>query len=476
VAEPVYTFALELATGSLTNVTSRLERADWSNGIVDMLRPPAVGRGLFELANWDGELSPANNSELYPGRKVQLKAVSSVGSEFTLFTGRVTDITFTSEIGKRTAIIEAVDDWDRIKRLTYTTSLFLGTKVTSLFTELMSLSNVASFAADADISDTVGFAWYRDRDAANALFEIVQSGNYQLQVDGAGTYRLRGRYWQQFATAVGTYSEQGMSRRYGLSEESILNRVKYNARPRQLTTSPKTIAFISEAMTIPASQSIGFWLTYQDPDEPSVEVPVSSHVAQVASADYYAAAESTGSGTNLTSGISVSITKFAATAVATITNNNAEQAYLTRFQLIGYPIRQTATVGARADVTSSQTKYGLRELVIDNPAIQDRGFLNDLSRVVALERKDGRAQLRYNLINEFPDILSNGPGDILAIVDDFSGYTGAWRVRTANHELNLLEGTQHRVTYDMESFATSPWFVLDHNEFGVLDNERILGA
>lgn len=422
-------------------------------------------------------LQNLSNLSVNPNTVLSQSELDSISTRslttYPLFFGRITEVSVSPTLGARTTLITAVDDWDRVKRLTYTTSLFAGTKVQSLFCALMSLSSVQSFSADASISDSVDFIWYRDRDATNVLEELVQSGNYSLVVDGNGTYYLRDRYWSLFATSINTYNF-GDDARIALSDDSVINRTKVTAIPRQLSTNITTLSVIPQAISVPASSAIGFWLSFQDPNEPSADIPVHSLVTPVASTDYYASVGSDGSGTNLTSGFNLNFTAFAASAVVSFYNANGVDAYLTRFQIRGFPVARLSPLSTRFDVVSSQTLFGIRELNIPNQLIQTYSFMDNLSKLITTERKDGRDMMDFTLSNEFPDIFQNTPGGLIAFVDTFGGYTALWRIRGAAHEISMVNGLKHSVKYDTEAFDTIPFLVLDHPTMGQLDAGRML--
>lgn len=393
-------------------------------------------------------------------------------STYPLFFGRITEVSLSPRVGARTTLLEAIDEWDRVNRITYTTSLYQNTPVQSIFCTLMSLSNVRSFSADSSIADRVGFTWYRDRSAPAALHELVKSGNYKLLVDGNGTFYLRDRYWYLFNSSVATYAVAD-EMRMSLTRESVINQMKMNSAPRRLSTDIATVGFIPQALTIPASSSIGFWLAYQDPREASADLPVASFTTPVASTDYFAAANSDGTGTDYTANLSLSFTGFAASAVCSIYNGGPE-VWLTRFQVRGYPAVRLPPFGTQFDVVSSQNDFGVRNVTVENAIVQDRPFMDSLCRAITAERKDGKDQLALSLANEFPDILATNPGDIFSSVDNFGGYVGLWTVRSSEHEISLTQGLRHSASYTSEGYDLLPFLVLDSATQGALDNGRLL--
>src|SRR3990167_2558159 len=262
-ADPVFTLGAELTPGSLNNICRLLERGSWGQAIVDMFHPPVVGRAMFELANDAGTIGPRINSYSQPGTAIQLTALCS-GVNYALFFGRITDVYHTSDLGKRTVIFDAVDDWDRLQQLRYTTALYSGTPVMSLFTELMSMSAVRSFVVNSGITENVGYAWYRDHSAPEALFELVQAADYQLVVDGDGTYRLAQRGWSAF-NAASTFNFDTRSWLFSfdshLSRETIYNRVRVSGQERVFASDLRTLTYLPTLtpITLPASSSYGFW-------------------------------------------------------------------------------------------------------------------------------------------------------------------------------------------------------------------------
>lgn len=456
-AEPVYTFSVELETGSFTDLTTRVERGSWGQAIVDIFHAPVVGNAMFELSNDAGDLGTRVNSSFQPGRAMQLTTVCS-GVTYALFYGKITNITARSQLGARTTIVEAVDDWDRLQEVKFTTRLFSGTAVQSLWTELMSASSVRSFQVDTNIADACGYAWYHDHAAPAALHEIAMAGNYQVLVDGNGTYQLRGRNWSLFdaaSTANFITASWALDFRSGMARETIFNRVRVLGEQRVLTTDLCTVAYLppETPISIPASTAYGFWFDYYDPAMLSGnDTPCGSLVSPVASGDWYTAANSDGSGTDMTSGFTLTTSLFAASAVATFTNNTASGAYLTRAQLRGYPLRLASNIVRQVDITSSQTRFGLRALTIQNRLLQWNDYIGSLATHVASDRKDGMHEAQATLVNRFPVQYENsGLGKVVGVEDYFSGQPTTWRVRAMDHTLEFTDGLKHTTSYQLDS-------------------------
>ncbi len=459
-ADPVYTLGIELQTGSFTDVTTRVERGSWGQTIVDMFNPPRVGRAMFELANDDGLMGPRVNSSFQPGRNIQLTVVCSAIT-YALFYGKVTDVSLRSTLGARTTIIEAEDDWARLQDLRWTTKLYSGTNAKSLFCELMSLTTVRSFQVDAvniTSDHNLALAWYQDSPAVESIYEFVSAGNYQLLVDGAGTYQLRGRNWSRFdasSTPSFDVSSWATAFRSSMSRNSIYNRVRISGLGFLDSTAPSTIVFMPTAIPyfLPPGVAVGFVFNYQSPNDPHSELICGSVIAMVQSQDWYVAANADGTGTDISSNWTLTTSFFAASGVATYTSNSL-QGWLARSQARGYPMIPISPVYTQLDVASSQTAFGVRAFSMNNRLLQFQAvdYVRSLATHIASDRKDGMHEAQLTLTNQFwVQYLNDSLGNIIYVIDPFSGAPTTWRTRATTHELEFTQGLRHVTTYELDT-------------------------
>lgn len=411
---------------------------------------------------------------------------------YPLFYGRITDVSISPTLGARTTIISAVDDWNRIRNLTFSSVLSASINVKSLWTSLMSMSSVRSFSVDNSVSDVVPFAWYRDRPADDAIYQLVRSGNYHLLVDGNGTWFLKNRNWYGGATSVATYTEQ-FNLDIQLSRESIINRVKTEGELRAADTTDNffvnfittTVSaggtFTNAAVRCPAGKVTNFWARYSayagNSFSSKPEFAGFNQEIVVASAHqpYNGIVLVNGDGntsilslTSLYDTASVYVTWYASNGVVSLYNGSATDAYLWSLNTYGVLISKVGLVGVQVDNASNQSAFGVQQLTINDMLFNDRSTQYSLANFILTERQNGVATQRRTTINEFPDALSINPLNVFSVVDSFSGYTFQWRVRSTDHELSLVDGLRHAVTYDSE--LNGPYWIIESPTFGAIDS------
>lgn len=471
--EPVYALTMEMAVGSMTDVTSYCVGMSWGRKLCDALTGLSADQAVIQFFNDVGSFSPFKNTNIVPGRRVALSATYG-GSSYSLYSGRITEAYVEPGLAQQLATIETLSDVDRISRTTLTTSFYQNINVGSLFVELLSRTNVASFSVDA-LTDTVPFVWYNARPAVEAFNSLIRSGYYQAYVDGAGTVKVRGRYWTFAGSLVAQNSmDEWYSMRGRLDAAAVVNNLKISAQARQLQAGVSTLAWIGSAIAIPASGWAGFFLAYADPTEPGAEIPVASTVTPVMSQDWYLSTSVDSGGTDVTSTASFSLTTFATTAVATVFNGTGQSAYINRFQIRGYPFVRVPELSVTKQDSASISTYGSRQQELKLEFGQSYGYLNNIGLYILGERAQARKQTEYSLKNQWPEQLVRQVGDTVNLNHIPTGIGSMWQIYSIQHEIALAYGLEHITTFKAYTAGASPWFILDHPTFGKLDSGRQL--
>lgn len=399
------------------------------------------------------------------------------GTTYAIFKGRTVNFTLDLDRANRTVLVEAEDSINRLANAYATTSLFTNTNAQSLFTALMSLSAVNSFAVDDTIRDTISFSWYEDEQIASAVGQLAEFGNYIGYEDGAGTFRLKHRNWRQGETSVATYTGSAGFHSFAvaLSQESILNKIKISGQPRRQSTDVNTVAWLQEAVSIPGSSSTGFWLSYVDPAEPSVNAPAVNLVTPVRSSDWLLNESQSGDGTDRTATGSLQITLFGGAAVCSLFNGSPNLVYVTKFQIRGNSVQLRPELAAQSEDSSSQALYGKREFVLANNLLSNQEYVKNYADYLLTLRLNPQPDIRFELKNQFPDVLLREVGDVVSLIESLSAVNSQWQITTMTHNIALNTGLEHLVSYSVRYQPDYSWLVLDDATRGKLDDVNKLG-
>jgi hypothetical protein len=477
-ADPVFAIAMEFVTGSYTNVTSDVLRLNVSRELGTPLRGIRGGAANVELNNASRNYSPANSASPYypylrPQVPLRIQATHS-GSTYNLFQGWVQKLSVDPKPGAKTTLLDAVDAITRLGNVNLVTSLYTSVNPSTVFTAIMSQCQVNSFASDAiGDSDTIDFAWYRDRDALNALRELVEFGRYGLYQDGSGTVQLKNRYFGFGGASTSTYSGQA-DVGWNISDTDAINKARVQAQPRRVSTGVNTVAWLREAVTIQASSGVSFWLTYVDPVEVSLPTPATSLTTPVTSTDFRAFTNSDGTGTDRTATLSASVALFAETAVCSLFNGSADVIYVTKFQIRGFAIQEQPSLTAEVNNSSSQAVYGNQQYALTSPLMGKQAFVQGYAESLVAERKDPVAQLRVAIKNEWPAALATEPGQVITVWEPETATNSLVTVLRMHHDVQLYRGLEHTLTMETEVAPNMPFLVLDHATKGKLDSGNTL--
>lgn len=174
--------------------------------------------------------------------------------------------------------------------------------------------------------------------AATVLQDLVLSAVGWLTMDGDGALRYRNRTTLQTDASLYSFANAFTGLIVPSSLDGAYNRVRVTIRPRSVDDAATTVlwAITGTAPSISPGASIELWGSYRDPTEISRAIGGTSQVTPlVATTDYLANAAVDGTGTDLTSALSVTTTAFGASARFELTNTGLVTLYVTHLQLRG---------------------------------------------------------------------------------------------------------------------------------------------
>jgi len=199
------------------------------------------------------------------------------------------------------------------------------------------------------------------------------SGNTTALTQTARVGNTAGANWQGDIAEIIVYNVV-LTEAQRKNVESYLS-VKYGITlpytPTGAGTVGTTIFTLEEIPLIPKSTAYPIQCPYKDPNQRQARIGSVAQVVPEAVTDFLFNSLQDGTGVNLTSQISVSITFGGNTADVIVTNNGPSDGYLTYFQIRGLGIYDEAEVVAEAEDTDSQDEVGEHVLNFNMPYQSD---------------------------------------------------------------------------------------------------------
>lgn len=474
-ADPVYALTAEFVTGSFTDITGDVVQISVVRQLSDLFTDLTPGEMTVQFSDHDMNYAPDNSASAYaglvqPAIAVKLEATHS-GSTYRLFAGRVDEWRPRPGIeGQRRTLMRARDEIKGLRNRTLTTSVFTNFNVGSLFVEVFSKTEVASYAIDA-LTDVSPFTWFRDETGAEAVQRLLRSGFFFGYVDGGGQTKIRDRYFDQEQPVVASYDEL-LEYSYTLNDDDVYNDISIEGIPRQASAT-STLAWIIEPVLIAGSSWVSFELEYLDPEtgEPS---PGNAMVAPVNSTDYTTDTQSGGGGTDRTATTSAATEFFGQTAVNTVFNGHGDTVYLNKFQVRGASLQRRARFLQKVDDSSSDAIYGRRSFALTNEFLQSHLVAEDYAAFLIDRHKNPAPKLQIGVKNTWPDQLAWELGDLVHVVNTLTGVASQHTITEIEHAIMIERGLEHTTIYRLGRFRDQNALILDSTDFGKLDDGRKL--
>jgi hypothetical protein len=163
---------------------------------------------------------------------------------------------------------------------------------------------------------------------------------------------------------------EGYERTHG---DNVLNKVTITAYPKRTDTTEQTLYSLGEVMKIASGETKVIKVRYQNAaTKESCNAITSLMIQPVATTDYLMNSKKDGTGTDITSDLTVTVVYYTAEAEITLYNANATRTgKITKLQLRGYGVYQDSSIKALVEDTASQTAYSECELNIEQQYQRD---------------------------------------------------------------------------------------------------------
>lgn len=161
-------------------------------------------------------------------------------------------------------------------------------------------------------------------------------------------------------------------------DSDIINSVVIRMKPRKVVSSAEEIWVYPFTTQIPAGETKEIWAPFTDP----VPATTSGIITPVATTDYTANDAEDGSGTDKTSNLSISVTRFVKAAKLELTNTDSNPIYVTFLRLRGTPAKEQNEVEIRLSDTDSISKYNVSPeggYLVENKYLVDESY----ARIIA---------------------------------------------------------------------------------------------
>lgn len=304
------------------------------------------------------------------------------------FVGSLTSITpVPGRYGARTVQVVAADWLDEAARATVAG---LTTQINKRSDEIITLlvNNVPRGPESTSIATGASTFAYaldtaRDDRPNPVLQEIARATASELgyfYLRGSGEAVFEARFDRVSMSDAATFDNSMAGLDVTTSRDTVISKVQIVTHPRTVDTSNQVLYSLQSVTEIPVGGNITIVGGYTDPNNRAQRVGGMSMVTPVATTDYVANSAADGSGTNLTTSITVSATFASNSARFTITNNAAVVAYVTKLQARGIGIYDYETTVAEAEDAATATEYGEQVVSIDMPYSSDVTLGVDMAR------------------------------------------------------------------------------------------------
>lgn len=340
-------------------------------------------------------------------------------------------------------------------------------------------------ATDLDAAlDTYPYAFHDIGDGVKAqglIQDVLDSCQGYGYCKGDGTWKYENRQARLSKASAFTFTN-GM---HGLIVPSDLSNV-YNHF--KMVTHPATVdaaatTVIYKHRGIPAIAANGGTLTisgaYYDPDNENQLIGGTAGVTPVSGTDFIANSASDGSGTNLTSSVTVTATFNASTVELVLTNNHASStAHFTTLQVRGKGIYDLSPTTFEA---SSTQDYGDRPITIDLFYQDDPDTAAALAAYYEAQYRSLSNQANSLTIYATPStthmtqVLQREPGDVITVTETMTGLSAVELV-IHSVEITITPGPWLVCTWGLAPKVSTETWILEDAVKGLLETSTILGS
>lgn len=330
------------------------------------------GEATIVLDNEDGRYDPWNTaSPLYPhvmpGRLLKL-STSFNGTVTPQFTGRIRELEPVTGAQRDLVRIKAYDGLKELGERTLSIDVLENGSVSDAFAAVMTAAGWTGRFTTESVPIYMSYFWAEGTTPRELIAELADATMSRFFIDRSGQAHFKWQYGTISPTASLGQDVLHKTIKVGMPWDVIFNKVVVKGKQLAAYAGTTVMFTLGEKPFLPSGEQITLWCPYQYNGESVVAL---SAITPVIDTDLKGNTAVDGSGTNISSNLSISVTKYAGRMQVTIKNNSLSAGYVTLLQIRGTPIIGGDASQAEAEDTLSQANYGVRELMISNKWVQN---------------------------------------------------------------------------------------------------------
>jgi hypothetical protein len=423
----------------------------------DAFQAEDTGRFSATLLDFDRRYDPFNTSSplygnLTGGKLFRMRARSMTDEIYPLMAGVLDEPVSLNERGVHKARLQGEDGWgflrDQMNEVTIPLQegVYVD-EVMRLVLEKAGWKRPWSYALNAGV-DLQSYFWVDARSAAAVLHELAQKELGSVSMQANGDFRFRSRESQESEVVHLTDVDclrDGV--RKLTPKEVVRNVLKVISAPRS-ELALQTVWETPQRIEVAAGATISdVWAEFQYNSE---SVPGKDPVTPVSTTDFTGTANSDGTGTNLTSNISVTMNPFSTRAQLSITNSGLTTAHV-YVKVRAKPLAKTSSVTFETRDAESIRQFGARPFTLNID--QNVNVARQYRELLGFYFTEAKNYLVVNLMPN-PDVqFAVDLGDVIYAQLDNYGIARSFRVIGIKHEFNDPAGIVMNTTWWLEPFT-----------------------
>lgn len=407
-----------LGTGNSVSLFDKYAYTDYTQYMKNWSVERQLGQFPFGLIMAQADVELDNTSSLFtpnydatigsgilPNRPMRISVGINDDSvpQFLGFTGQP-EISITG----RNVMLHAFDVVDYINNYTFSTASGVNTSFSGVLTNQTTSSGIAyylgklgfnanQYSLDASLQDPIPFINVMDRKFGDVISDLTAAEQAVFFADETGMPTFWNRQHFVTTSGLGARFDLNYSNSISIDYENtpIVNDVTVTAQPRAVAVG-RRLWSLSSPQSILGGGSFDFFASFTDDygalPVTSVTIPVGS-ATDVTTSFYRANTDSTGSGSDVTSDISITSTfLFGSTYRITLENTGGSELFVTNLVLYGNAAFVTDTISQNYQDTASIEAYGRNPSNNGDTIVIDNDYIQSDSQAVSMG---------YQIVNQF---------------------------------------------------------------------------